>query len=802
MKNKGQKQITATLRTRTAEAAAIFKNRLDLGGEALILPSARTEKKVDTKVLASGIASVVISFILAGGKMAFGTYPLGIALVCAATSQAPILALGASLGTLAGESSPVYILSYIIALIFRFSLAFYLSGRGKKGILSRAAAAWGSAFCESLYLRMAISIVPAFVSGAYLLASGGFAYRDILGMLFLMICTPAAVFVYSGAFDDGVRATPFFAAAVAALLFSAVFSLRSATLLGISLGLVAAFFITLYTAREGGVVRAAVVGILVGLAISPVYAPLVALTGIVAAALSGVSVQIASAAGTVFAVALGFFTLGMSSFTSLLPASAIGALIFSITDTAGVLPGLDIIKKDRQGVSAKTLAEKKSSSLVSDIEEISEAFSSLSEIFLNLSEHTRVPSLPEFKQICDAACDKYCAKCEKSGLCWGREYGSLSDMVAKLAGELRSCGRVSSKHVPEHIRERCPSLGGILDEINRSAAREIESALRTDRTETVSLDYAAFSVILADALDKNKNEYALDAELSERLQSAFEARNKDFPCKGVTVWGERVKHIVVSGVGAVPLAKSAPELKKALEDICAMKISEPRLEISEGGVSISFEAMPRFCVETSHATASAGGEECGDSVVMFDGRRDYFYSMINDGMGSGRVAALTSQICAVFMEKLLSCGLGAEPSLKILSSVLRAKSIECSSSVDLAEFDLVHGRVCFIKSGAAPSFVRRAGKLFRLSSKTLPIGILRTFDAEQIKFELEAGDVIIMLSDGVCEDFDECAWLPTLLTEGWDDNIETMADKIIRESTLGNRIRDDISVGIIRVKSA
>ena len=118
-------------------------------------------------------------------------------------------------------------------------------------------------------------------------------------------------------------------------------------------------------------------------------------------------------------------------------------------------------------------------------------------------------------------------------------------------------------------------------------------------------------------------------------------------------------------------------------------------------------------------------------------------------MGSGREAALTARICTVFLEKMLTAGNRKETALRLLNSFVRAKGIECSATVDLMELDLITGRAGFIKSGAAPSYVRRDGNLFKLQSKTVPIGIMRALDAEQLCFDVEAGDVSIMLSDDV-----------------------------------------------------
>lgn len=801
MKEKGKVGFVENivkLKRGAATAAAALAGRMNIGGEAMTAPPAAAERKLDTKLLVRAGTSFALSLILACGRMAFDTYPLALSLVASATKLSPVMVLGASLGSLIGGGGEGYVFSYVLALFLRFIFSFWYVKGGAKRFAARIQAAWAAAFSESLYVRMALSIPAAFLAGVYALASRGFYPHDLAGLLFVLVFTPAAVYIFSGAFDESVRETRFYTAAIAAMLFSLVFSLRDARVFGVALASAAAFFIIMYAARSWGPVAAAALGLVVGFAVSPLHAPLFALAGICAGVLVRRSIPFAAVASTVVAVSLGFFLLGFSALLSLFPAAAIGCTAFSLLYSAGVLPDVALEHASKVGAAA-ALPEKEHKALKEQLIELCETFSSLSEIFLNLSRHVRVPSTAEYQSICDGAFDRHCADCRSRELCWEREYGASADAVSKLASELHSRGRVSAAALPDGIRDRCTSLGAILDDINRESARALELAAARERAGVVSADYEAFSSVLAEALARNENEYLPDEALTREYSRAFRERAGDFPVESVCVTGERRRRVMLSGVGGAAIRCSSRQLKANVEKIVGARISEPELEISGEKINISFYIEPRYSVCSAHAVLSADGRECGDTVTMFDGASCYFYSLISDGMGSGRTAALASGICSVFMERLLSCGMRPASALKMLSAVLRAKSIECSSTIDLAEFDLISGKVSFLKSGAAPSFVRRDGKLFRLDSKTVPLGILRTLDAEEIKFDLAPGDVIIMLSDGVCEDFYECAWLPSLLVDEWIDDLDAMAEKIVREAGVRNEKHDDISVGIVRV---
>ncbi len=209
------------------------------------------------------------------------------------------------------------------------------------------------------------------------------------------------------------------------------------------------------------------------------------------------------------------------------------------------------------------------------------------------------------------------------------------------------------------------------------------------------------------------------------------------------------------------------------------------------------EEVPRVDV-TDEPPLSEDGGVCGDAIVSFEAGGRY-YMLISDGMGSGREAALTSGVCAAILQRLIESGAGLETSLKMLNNILRAGERECSATVDIAEIDLMTGEAKFIKSGAAPSFVLRGGSIFRLQSKTVPIGILRALDAEMIKFEVLPGDRVVMVSDGAARSYEEVPWLLDMMTS--DEVIlkgspKEAAAKIVREAAKRGSA-DDITAGVI-----
>jgi stage II sporulation protein E len=214
-------------------------------------------------------------------------------------------------------------------------------------------------------------------------------------------------------------------------------------------------------------------------------------------------------------------------------------------------------------------------------------------------------------------------------------------------------------------------------------------------------------------------------------------------------------------------------------------------------------SAPIITVEAARATSKKKTEEQnGDSTSVFENRENMFYALISDGMGSGEEAHMTSRITAVFLEKLLCAGNKKSTVLKMLNNFIRNKNLECFTTVDLLEIDTITSEASFVKSGAAASYIIRGGKLFKIASTSLPIGITREISSEEIRFELKGGDLIVMISDGVSQSFEDGAWLLSVLSDeiNADAPLADIARSLIEKAKTKNGRNDDMSVVVLRAE--
>ena len=149
----------------------------------------------------------------------------------------------------------------------------------------------------------------------------------------------------------------------------------------------------------------------------------------------------------------------------------------------------------------------------------------------------------------------------------------------------------------------------------------------------------------------------------------------------------------------------------------------------------------------------SGTEICGDTVFscrLPDGSRAV---ILCDGMGHGKEAAAESRAAAGLLRRLLKQGMPSARAIKEVNRSLLQKSSqkEIYATVDLAVIGQSDRRAKFYKMGAAPSYIIRGRRIRRISQPALPVGILPEIRLTHVSARLSAGDIIVMMSDGICD---------------------------------------------------
>lgn len=184
-------------------------------------------------------------------------------------------------------------------------------------------------------------------------------------------------------------------------------------------------------------------------------------------------------------------------------------------------------------------------------------------------------------------------------------------------------------------------------------------------------------------------------------------------------------------------------------------------------------------------------EECSDGNVVL---------MIADGMGSGEYACKDSQSVIEFMEKFLDAGFRKEKAFSMINAAIAAQTQCCNlTTLDLCMLDLHDGEAEFIKAGAASSFHKRGNTVREIASDMLPLGSLMELSPISHSLSLMDGDMIIMMSDGVTDCFEDACGnsrLLNIIAGNHTINPREMSDYLLQYAIncQGGRIRDDMTI--------
>lgn len=627
------------------------------------------------------------------------------------------------------------------------------------------------------------------------------------------------------------------------------------------LGVMFAFMTAMVVSTESGIHRGALAGLACGLVMQPSYAPSYAIAAVISGSFSGISKILSVLIGGAAVSAWAVYVSGFAGLTDVFaPAAAACAVLiplyrFGYIRLPSTLFGTQLYGNvSTKNESRTMITEAVLSGMKKKICAMSEGMASLSAVLGGLADRLTKPSPAEYEEIASSAFDAYCGSCRQRNRCHEAKISKTEPLIERMTAELIRDGAVGAGVVPSSLASSCWNMGRILDEINLTAGKKIAEKKRGDKLSVSAADYGLSGELMMQAASAEAREGEIDEKLTAKLKRVLSYQN--FGAGAVAVYGEREKRIFVSDIDLTMTRMGVDDIRRLFEKTAGMPLSQPEFELNGASLSMRMRSVAKYgctsgmfscaasqvhvyrqkaidcgadsqennaeqtsvtvtdeeftAVEipeeaereeiTVHVSDNAPAGICGDGMTAFEYGGKY-YMILSDGMGSGREAALTSGIVVSMLEKLICAGAELETALKMLNHIVRTVERECSATVDIAEIDLVSGEARFIKSGAAPSFVLRNGSIFRLQSKTVPIGIIRALDAEMIRFDVEEGDTVVMLSDGAARSYEEVPWLLELMT--YDETVlhgdeRRAAMTIVSEAAIRGS-EDDISAGIVRI---
>ena len=780
-------------------------------------PRARERGNVGRTLELCDIVIFFVGLVLGRTHLAFGAYPFGVAFLCALPQNVFVGLAGAVVGALSrGRSGILFAMVAFVALFVRI----LISGAEK-------ASACGGMFRESLTLRLSAGAIGGFVASVYDLLSRGIVTESVLfsltmifgvalatvafGLVFSYpITLKGALFHTTGLFapseDRSVRRRKHLCIfSILCYLIALSFGLSKIELLGVSLGGVFAFGVTLLVARRFGAVCAAIVGFLSGVVIAPLFAVACALVG----AVSGLLFSYGNLAGEVCAVAVaalwGVYTDGALGLLTLLPEGAIGTMLMHpiLTRMSSEEGKSKIESPTFEDIAAKVLSEgvaswERECTARYGALALSESLLALSNVLHKEENRSTFPSEAEYRALLWGAMETRCKTCRFFEGCDKARTGfflSAPDLLEKLIShrppEGEDIGVCQDSEGREAFAESLRVLVGRVEEDRYQSARmtPVGDLVRT------------FSEMAREAARGEDEERVLDKALSQRVKVALESAG--FLQVEARVYGKAKRRLFIAFPEEEREKASSPEVLALLSDtLGGIALGAPEL-IQDGKLLLmKLSAKKAYTLRSASAILPLGKEGIsGDVISTYESVGGVFRGILCDGTGSGAKAREGAKFATEILRVMLDSGAQTAYVLRLVDEIMRRRCPEDATTLDLFSLDLYTARAEFYKLGAVTSFIKRGDSLFSIRSGSLPLGIGEgAFHGERITATVEAGDTVFLFSDGIATEPEQTPWLLELLAHTKITDPKTLAQQIILRAKEETGQQDDMSVLVCYVE--
>ncbi|SIS12653.1 stage II sporulation protein E [Peribacillus simplex] len=571
-------------------------------------------------------------------------------------------------------------------------------------------------------------------------------------------------------------------------------------------------YLVLLFGLAGGAAIGSTVGVVTGLifslaSIASLYQmSLLAFSGLLGGLLKE-GRKIGVAAGLLIATLLiGLYGEGTNNIMVTLYESIIAVALFILTPSSIInkiakhIPGT-VENSDEQQQYARKVRDV----TAQRVEQFSHVFEALSNSFSQVDERGRLEEdEKEFDYFLSNVTEKTCQLCFKKEQCWSKNfnttYDGMQEIMLQLSENNGQLPQKTSKEWGKYCSRGPQVIGAIAQELtyfeaNQKLKRQVKESrkLVADQLRGVS---AVMDDFAKEIQRERKNHHVHEESILEAIQ--------DF--------GLHIGHVEIYSLeqGNVDIEMSVPycqgrgECEKLiapmLSDILGETIvvhSEECATYPNGQCEVIFRSAKKFTVETGVAhAAKGGGLVSGDSYTTMEIGCGKFAIAISDGMGNGERAHFESTETLKLLQKFLQSGIEEKIAIKSVNSVLSLRTTdEIFSTLDLAMIDLQDARAKFLKICSIPSFIKRGDRIIKIESSNLPMGIIQDFDVDVVSEELKAGDILIMMSDGVFDGPSHVEniefWLKRKIKEMETDDPQEISDLILEEVIRTKGIIDD-----------
>lgn len=403
------------------------------------------------------------------------------------------------------------------------------------------------------------------------------------------------------------------------------------------------------------------------------------------------------------------------------------------------------------------------------------------------------------EDIPERAAERCCKSCPNSMLCWGKYYETFKQEFERLCGIVRAGQPLSELSMTAECAEICLNPSGAARAISEEYSRYlsvISDERRIRELRRIYIDQlSGVREILRD-MGRRRPE-TLSASRSRNAEKRAEKVLLDsgFAYPQAFVMTDRRGRLRFEAYGSCEPRVDMEYLGTLLSKTLGRELKIP--ELSGGGGRYRIIACENTALSAkigAFQIPRGKNQVCGDSYDSFTDPDGRLYIILSDGMGSGPRARVDSAMACSVLSKLLKSGISLNVALETVNTVLMIKSADESyATLDICRIDLNSGECALYKAGAATTYIKSSDRLIRAVLSSPPAGSGGKLRVPAQKFTVGAGDVILMMTDGVVADE---SWLSREISK--DTEPGELSEKVAKAAR-GSRFSRDDDISVLAV---
>lgn len=397
---------------------------------------------------------------------------------------------------------------------------------------------------------------------------------------------------------------------------------------------------------------------------------------------------------------------------------------------------------------------------VEQIEKYADSLQRLSQMFLRLEEKKDAFSNEEVEAMFSRVRDKVCGRCGKCDWCWGENFIHTYQMGYDILSAVDHYGNELNTEVKRRLMQQCEKAPRFLREMLAGFHEARQNIIWVNRMarsrECCAIQLDTFADMIRSSARELENSIFSDDRLKKKLEGAL--RKKGLRVLGIRFFmnpeGKYEIHVT-----ARTLAGQTIPVKEVVKTVTE---TTGRRFVLPGGSTgtVGPEYVTVVCREGTAFYTMQGmakiGKGCsrisGDNFALLDLQGGRQAAILSDGMGAGEDACRESTMVIELLEELLGAGFPEKAAIRMLNAALVMGREEIHySTVDMTIFDLYTGTCEIVKAGASSTFIKKSGQVEHLSSSSLPIGVVNRIEIDVATRQLDDGDFVIMVTDGVLD---------------------------------------------------